>query len=356
MSADEPKLKTRNSKLASWTATVGQRVSSFQLRVSSLAARVPWRLVLGASCLLFLAVWFLEREARLRRDLELQQLKQQTSAQVAVLRDRADALLRAANEKNARVIRDLDSRRRQLEREGEELRRRLLRLREEERKRVAEVASLPAPELAERLAARLDSRDSGLGTRDSGRKEQVSGAKGQVPETRDSGLGVRGSGNEEPASGVGAQVSEKGVPDDQSQSPGKKSQAPDTRHLTPGTSPVPSPESRVPNPELVLTEEGTRRIETAFLELDSCREQSAVKDRELANCQEQVAVHRAVAGEMNKSLNDLNQAFRLKDEILARVEAEHRAELKAARGSWLGRFVRAVQYVGVGVVIGLVAR
>ena len=301
-------------------------------------ARVPWKLVLGAAGLFILAWVWREHDARLRRDLELQQLKQQTSAQVAALRARADALLRAANEKNARVIRDLDSRRRQLEHEGEELRRRLLHLREQERARASEVASLPAPELAERLAARLD---SGLGACDRG---------------RDSGLATRDSGRKEQVSGVGAQVSEKGVPDDQSPSPGKKSQTPDTRHLTPDTSPIPRPESRVPNPEFVLTEEGARQMETAFVELDSCREQSAVKDGELANCQEQVAVNRAVVGEMNKSVNDLNQAIRAKDEILARVQAEHRAELKAARGSRLGRFVRAVEYVAVGVVIGVVAR
>ena len=119
---------------------------------------------------------------------------------------------------------------------------------------------------------------------------------------------------------------------------------------------VPSPEPRVPNPEFVLTEEGARRVETAFIELDSCRAQAAVRDGELANCQEQVAANRAAVGEMNQSLQDLNQAIHLKDEILTRVEAEHQAELKAARGSRLGRFVRAVQYVGVGIVIGLVAR
>jgi hypothetical protein len=76
----------------------------------------------------------------------------------------------------------------------------------------------------------------------------------------------------------------------------------------------------------------------------------------LGNCQEQVTTQAAIAGEMRKSLDDLNQAIRLKDEIAARTETLHRAELRAVRGSRLGRFVRAVQYVGLGVVIGLVAR
>ena len=173
MSADEPKFETRNSKLASWAAALGQRVSSFQFRVSSLAARVPWRIVLGGAGVLFVAIWLLEHDARLRREVELGQLKQQTAAQVTELRTRADAALRAANEENARAIESLEARRRRLEREAEELRQRLVSLREEERARVGQVATLPASELEQRVAARLDpgsfaTRDSGLGTRDSG--------------------------------------------------------------------------------------------------------------------------------------------------------------------------------------------
>lgn len=126
--------------------------------------------------------------------------------------------------------------------------------------------------------------------------------------------------------------------------------------LTPHTWQSPSPQSPAPSPEFVLTEQAARRIETAFVELDSCREQSALKDQGLENCQEQAAVSQAVVGEMHKSLDDLNQAIRWKDEILTRVEAQHRAELKAARGSRWGRFVRAVEYVALGVAIGVVAK
>ena len=353
MSADEPKFETRNSKLASWAAALGQRVSSFQFRVSSLAARVPWRIVLGGAGVLFVAIWLLEHDARLRREVELGQLKQQTAAQVTELRTRADAALRAANEENARAIESLEARRRRLEREAEELRQRLVSLREEERARVGQVATLPASELEQRVAARLDpgnfaTRDSGLGTRDlglgardSGLKEQASGVGDRVSEGRDSGLGTRDS-----------EVKEQS-PSPQHLAPSTQPPAPGIRPsadgLTPGTPPVPSP-------EFVLTEEGARRVETAFLELEACREQSAVKDGALGNCQEQVATQAAIAGEMRKSLDDLNQAIRLKDEIAARTEALHRAELRAARGSWGSRFLRAVEYVGLGVVIGLVAR
>jgi hypothetical protein len=346
MSNGGPKLEKRNSKIASWASALGARVSNFELRFSNLLASIPWRIVLGGAGVLFVAIWLLEHDARLRREVELGQLKQQTAAQVTELRARADAALRAANEENARAIESLEARRRRLEREAEELRQRLMSLREEERARVGQVATLPASELEQRVAARLDpgnfaTRDSGLGV-------------------RDSGLGARDSGLKEQASGVGDRVSVERVPDDQRRGSDEKKETPGIRPsadgLTPGTSPVPSPESRVPSPDFVLTEEGARRVETAFLELDSCREQSAVKDGVLGNCQEQVATQAAIAGEMRKSLDDLNQAIRLKDEIAARTEALHRAELRAVRGSRLGRFVRAVQYVGVGVVIGLVAR
>lgn len=365
MSGRESKVESPKSKVTQELANLWIRVSDFGFRVSDFAARVPWRIVLGGAGVLFVAIWLLEHDARLRREVALGQLKQQTAAQVTELRARADAALRAANEENARAIESLEARRRRLEREAEELRQRLVSLREEERARVGQVATLPASELEQRVAARLDpgnfgSRDSGFGIRASGSEEHVAGAQGQVSETRDSGLGVRGSGSEEPTSGVGARVSGKRVPDDQLRGADEKKETPGIRPsadgLTPDTSLVPSPESRVPSPEFVLTEEGARRVETAFLELDSCREQSAVKDGALGNCQEQVATQAAIAGEMRKSLDDLNQAIRLKDEIAARTEALHRAELRAVRGSRLGRFVRAVQYVGVGVVIGLVAR
>jgi len=319
MSGSESKVESRKLKVARELAALWGRLASAGSRFSTLLARLPWRLMLGAGCLVFLAIWLHEHDARLRRDLELQQLKQQTSAQVADLRARAEAALREANQKNARVIADLEARRRQLAREGEALRQRLLLLHEEESQRVSEVAALPASELAERLKSRVP-----------GFEEQVSGVRGQV--------------------------SGKNLPNDQTRSPGEKGATPDTSHLAPDTLQSAGPQSPAPSPEFLLTEQGARRIETAFVELDSCREQSALKDQGLENCQEQAAVNQAVVGEMHKSLDGLNQAIRWKDEILTRVETQQRAELKAARGSRWGRFVRAVEYVALGVAIGVVAR
>ena len=117
---------------------------------------------------------------------------------------------------------------------------------------------------------------------------------------------------------------------------------------------VTNPESSVPNPELLLTEPGARAVAAALVERDACREQSQAKDGLLANCQEQTAASRAVIDEMSRSVLSLKEAVRLKDEIQSRSDAAHRAELNAARGSRLRRFGRALQYVGAGVVIGVV--
>ena len=374
------KLETGNSKLeignskieerkwqnAYWVEALWARVSNFAFPFSALAARLPWRGLLGAGCLMLLALGLYEREARRLRERELKQLKQQTSAELADQRARAAAALREANQRSARVIADLEARRRQLEREGEDLRRRLALLREQERQRVSEVAALPLPALAERLK----SRDLGLAMRDSELKSPDSGLEGQVLGVRGQGSGVRDSDVQGQLWGVGEQKAKRRVPDDQSASLRETRELPDTRHLAPdtGSSPdsefqipdaelrVPKPESRLPNPEFVLTEQGARQVETAFVELDACRKQAVVQDGALANCQQQVAASQAAVGEIQQALDDLNQVIRWKDEILARVEAQHRAELKAARGARWRRFVRAVEYVGVGVVIGVVAR
>jgi len=107
---------------------------------------------------------------------------------------------------------------------------------------------------------------------------------------------------------------------------------------------------------VLLTDQGLRKTETAFLELDACREQSAAKDALQANCQEQVTANRAALGATERSLSQLQEALRLKDEILARREAAHRVELKVARGSRAKRFLRAVEYVALGAAIGAVIR
>jgi hypothetical protein len=251
------------------------------------------------------ALWLIEHDARLRREFELQQLRTETQAEVADLRARAAAAM-GELQKNARLIENLESKRRDLERQSQDLRQRLSHLREEERLRVQQASTLAPRELAQRVAARL-------------------GPGGQV-------------------SGSGFQVS------------GADQGRPDTRHPTPDTSGAANPEPRIPSHGLTLTGQGLRGVETAFLQLDACREQSAVKDQMVSNCEARVGTAQTEIEKLNDSVSQLQETVRLKDQIAERTEAAHRAELVAARGTWRSRFVRVLKYVGVGVVIGVAVR
>ena len=79
-------------------------------------------------------------------------------------------------------------------------------------------------------------------------------------------------------------------------------------------------------------------------------------EAQFANCRTQVDTNAAIIQQQADSLAKLNQALSAKDEILARREIQQQAELKAARGSRLSRLARVVEYVAIGVVIGVVIR
>jgi hypothetical protein len=347
--------------------------------IASVKAAWAWsraHVVLIASVLLCaaIALWLAEHDAALKRELALQQLRQQTTAEVAELRARAAAALGELKE-NARLIEDLESRRRALEHEAEGLRKRLSLLREEEGVRVQQAGTLAPAELAQRVAARL------------GPEAQVSGVGGQAPETnrppseaRSLESGTRETGNwkmetgQSPLSSGQLPVASDNGPrttdDSKFQTPESRRRGPEAlnRQSMPqggnnrassaprSQHPVPSRQFPASSFQFPLNEAELRQVETAFLQLDACREQSAAQDRLVANCEERAAASRTVSENLNRSVNQLQEAVRLKDEIATRTEAAHRAELKAARGTWRGRFIRALEYVAVGVVIGVVVR
>ncbi|MBZ5543360.1 MAG: hypothetical protein LAO07_06730 [Acidobacteriia bacterium] len=304
------------------------------LEVAGRWARAHGTLVALILIVAFAGLWLLEHDARLRREFELHRLRTETQAEVADLRARAAAALGELKE-NARLIEDLESRRRTLAREAEGLRQRLTSLREEEGVGVQQAATLPPAELAKRVAARL------------GRDGQVPGVGFQVSGNRETGNWTLET-SKPPASGsslpIGSTSSDNGPRT--AGSPSAQSPAPNTR---------PNDQFPISSFQFPLTEGGLRQVETSFLQLDACREQAEARDRLVANCEERVAAAGAQVDKLNDSLSRLQEAVRLKDEIAARTDAAHRAELKAARGTWRGRFVRALQYVGVGVVIGMVA-
>jgi hypothetical protein len=98
----------------------------------------------------------------------------------------------------------------------------------------------------------------------------------------------------------------------------------------------PNPHSPIPDPAL-----------------DACHEQSRVQDQLISNCEERAELNRAALEAAKRSALELGEALRAKDAMAARLEEQHRAELKLARGSRLRRLGRALQYVGAGFVIGM---
>jgi len=307
------KLEIRNSNLAAWMSERIDPLIHWLIEPLQKLVRGPYALLAAVGLALVIGGLALhERDARLRRSFELEQLKTETAARVKELEERATAALRAANQRNALVIRELEASRLKLAKEGDKLRQRLAALQRDERVRVERVATLPSHELAERVATRLD---AGAGkARDSGF------APLPVSASRDSGTNDHGT----PSASSNAE------------------------------SPSPNPDARTAQPSLTLGADALRKVETAFVQLESCRQQGAVKDEQVANCREQLASRGAIAERMDDSLRSLNEAIHLKDEILARREAEHRAELKAARGSRWDRMRKALTYVAVGVVTGVV--
>ncbi len=305
--------------LAAWRAL-------HALAQSGLLVPTVGALALG---LLFLA-WSCERQARMRQTLESEQVRARAQQDAAQLEARAAANLREARSQHEAAMRDYESRRARLESEAAGLRERLTSLRRQEAAQVAEVAALRLPQVVDRVMARLGEegiRDQGLG---------ISETAG----TRDSGLALR----------------EK----EHAQFPSLRPPAPNTGGtpvLRGPESPVKNSESRVPSPVVLgLTEPAARAVETAFVELEACRTQSAAKDAELENCRALAQVDQSAIAQQDITLGKLNAALADKDQILARREEAHQAELKLARGTRWSRFLSALKYVAAGVVAGVVIR
>ena len=334
------------------------RIIADQVKAACLWAKGRVLLLVLIALGVSVPLWLLEHDARLRRDFELQQIRHQAAAEIANLRARAAAALDDADS-SAQRVRDLEARRLQLERAEANLKSEISNLKAQERAHLQEVAALPFPALVEELRRELGpgsfgtrdsqpTRDSSLATR------QLPAASSRLPEqatdsTRSAGnskLQIQDSRSANPQSRV--PNSEFRVPNPESRIPVRPAGGPNPE------SSAPNHESRVPSPGLFLTEPGARAVASALIERDACREESLAKDGLLTNCEQRGAASRAVIDEMTRSVLSLKEAVRLKDEIQSRSEAVHRAELKAARGSRLRRFGRALQYVGAGVVIGVV--
>ncbi len=284
-----------------------------EVRTALTWVRAHAGLVMAAILLLAAALWLAGHDAQIRREAELGQMRRETAAEVAALRSRAEGAMKEFRA-SERMIRDLESRRAGLEREAAALRARLAFLREEERARVRAAATLGHTNVSGRVALRPDPAR-------------------QPPEIRASD--AAGGAQE-------FQIQDSGF-----------------QRVTPGSYPGGERPRVLRGEELEGTgSNGPRGADdargTGEAALGSCREQSAVQDRLISNCEERAELNRGALEAAKRSALELGEALRAKDAIAARMAEQHRAELKVARGSRLRRMGRALEYVGVGVVIGIV--
>src|SRR2546426_2786754 len=243
--------------------------------------------------LIALGAWWYEHGAPLKQAGELHELKQQTAANISQLRGQAAAAVREANQGRARQIVEVEMARQKSERDAATLHQHLLALQADQQAQARKVAALPTPEVAHRVAARL-----GLGPGD--------------VETRGSGFGIRESG--------------------------------------------PTPDFRLPTPGFSVSETALRKVETALVELDGCKQQAQIEDSLIGNCKQQAASSASIIDQQKASLLGLNQALADKDRILAASQQQAKGELKMARGTLTQRVVHTLEHVAIGVAIGLAVR
>jgi hypothetical protein len=264
---------------------------------------------MAVTLLLVAAVGLMEHDARLQREAELGVTRRVVATEVSALRQRAQAAIEQSRT-HERAIRDLEARRTALEREASSLRARLNSLREEDRLRARPAITPGHNDAAGSATSRpgpagFADRDWGRGVRDSGRDEESEPGQDLNPRS----ASLQPHGGDLPASSFRFPTSDIEGP---------------------------NPESRIPDPAL-----------------DACREQIEVQGQLISNCEKRVELNRVALDTAKESALELGEALRAKDAMAARLEEQHRAELKAARGSRLRRFGRALQYVGVGVVMGM---
>jgi hypothetical protein len=274
---------------------------------------------------MFLA-WSCEHQARRRDMLAAKQVKKQAAQEISRLQQQAAGALRDAQQ-SAQAVRELEAQRQKLVREAEGLRQSLESLRKEELAHTNEVATLPTSEVVSRVASRLAEQVTGNREQGTGQQEQVSGDGDQAvyPLTRPAPAGESaGAGHPLPQGGEGQNI--------------------------------PGGEGRKSPAALVLSDEGARKVEIALVELDSCRQQTQIMGQQVSNCDQQAKLESDIREQQSGTIAKLNAALADKDQVLARSEEAHRAELKAVRGTWRSRFRRAAEYFAGGFIAGVLIR
>ncbi len=274
--------------------------------------------------------WSCERQAHQREADEAKQVKKQDDAQISQLQQQAAGAVRDALQ-NTQAARNLEAQRQGFVLDAERLRQSLESLRNEALARTNEVATLPTSVVASRVAALLQQQVSGPGS-------QASGLTLLDPPTQPA-----------PAVGTAGAVHpllRGGEAQHDSRAEKQNSPAAGAEPPAPAAS----------GPALTLSDDEARKVDTAFVELDSCRQQAQVMGQQVSVCEQQAKLDTALEQQQADAITKLNTALTDKNQILARSEEEHRAELKAARGTWRTRFFHAVEIFAGGFIAGVLVR
>ena len=298
---------------------------SFTELVRGLMRRVPGRVWLAAGGLLAAALWVQQHDARIRQQVGLQQLRKETSTEVSALRKQAAQEVAQANVKNAQAVAKLEQRRQEAEQQNRQLAAQLESLRKQAQIQAGEAATLPISEIVTRVAAQL-----GLKGEDVTHGPAADVAKTPHP--------AAGAPTIFPRRGLGfanaADIAK-----------GAISAPPETAAR--GQSPP------LQSPALALSASGARKVEAALVALDACRAESGIQTRQLSNCQARAEADEAAIEQLKGSVASLNQALAAKDKMFVEQQSRYKAELRAARGTFLGRLARLSEHVAIGVAVGV---
>jgi hypothetical protein len=103
---------------------------------------------------------------------------------------------------------------------------------------------------------------------------------------------------------------------------------------------------------VTLNESAARKVQTCFVDLDGCREQTAIKDQQITALGRQVTTGQSIAAAQEQAIQNLRAVAQAKDDLLVAREKEFEAEVKTAKGSALTRFWNRVKFpVGIGLGI-----
>lgn len=303
-----------------------------------LAKRGGWLGLVAAAMLG--GFWLHEHDARVRAKAALEEEKRATRAEVARLKEQAAGELKTANQRDAEAVKRLKAERRSLMKKEKKLAASLAAIKTSEQARLKEIRALPLSAVESQLERRLGPEVEGW-----------PGGCGAPKPTRTGGGNVhlRGQGT------AAVAVAGRGLA--ATAGDGSRGSAP--------LGAIVSQEARAGGEffggrAVVLSSEGARKVDEAFAELDACRAERVNQSQQIQACAGRAATDEAALARQADAVEKLNEALKTKGQAWRARQAETRAELRSARGTFWQKLARTMEHVaigvGIGVVIGMAAR